>query len=78
MSKHIGDLKVGETVECKGPIEKLPYKANMKKRLGLIAGAPHAPSPNSTHPQRWPSPRTCVHACPSHAAHQSRAVSPNL
>ncbi|KAK9861443.1 hypothetical protein WJX84_008451 [Apatococcus fuscideae] len=38
MSKHIGDLKEGDTLECKGPIEKFPYKPNMKKAIGMIAG----------------------------------------
>ncbi|KAK9804386.1 hypothetical protein WJX72_010552 [[Myrmecia] bisecta] len=38
MSKHIDDLKVGDTLECKGPIPKLPYKPNMKKQIGMIAG----------------------------------------
>jgi cytochrome-b5 reductase len=38
LSKHIGDLKVGDSLECKGPIPKLPYKPNMKKAIGMIAG----------------------------------------
>lgn len=36
MSKHIVNLNVGDTLECKGPISKLPYKPNMKKRLGMV------------------------------------------
>ncbi|KAK9819356.1 hypothetical protein WJX74_009690 [Apatococcus lobatus] len=38
MSKHIGDLKEGDVLECKGPIEKFAYKPNMKKAIGMIAG----------------------------------------
>ncbi|BDA51006.1 NADH-cytochrome b5 reductase 2 [Coccomyxa sp. Obi] len=38
MSKHIVNLNVGDTLECKGPISKLPYKPNMKKKIGMIAG----------------------------------------
>lgn len=36
MSKHIVNLEIGDTLECKGPIPKLPYKANMKKSLGMV------------------------------------------
>ena len=39
MSKHVGEMAKGDTIQCKGPIKKLPYEANMKKKLGLIAGA---------------------------------------
>eukprot|EP00128_Syssomonas_multiformis_P010900 Colp12_sorted_trinity150504_noHs@13837 len=38
MSKHFWDLKVGDTVDMKGPITKIEYKPNMKKRIGMIAG----------------------------------------
>lgn len=38
MSKHIGDLKVGDTLEIKGPIPKWPYKPNVKKHIGMVAG----------------------------------------
>lgn len=38
MSKHIGDLKVGECLEVKGPIPKLAYMPNMKKSIGMVAG----------------------------------------
>lgn len=38
MSQHIGSLKPGDTLEVKGPIPKLPYKPNMKKNIGMIAG----------------------------------------
>jgi len=38
MSKHIVDLEVGDKLEFKGPIGKLPYVANMKKKIGMIAG----------------------------------------
>ena len=39
MSKHMGELKVGESIEMKGPIMKIEYKPNMKKKIGMIAGA---------------------------------------
>mmetsp|Transcript_20300 Transcript_20300/g.33195 ORF Transcript_20300/g.33195 Transcript_20300/m.33195 type:complete len:310 (-) Transcript_20300:41-970(-) len=38
MSRHIDELQVGDTLEMKGPFEKIPYKANMKKKIGMIAG----------------------------------------
>ncbi len=38
MSKHFASLKVGDSLECKGPIMKLPYEANMKKAIGMVAG----------------------------------------
>lgn len=38
MSKHLGEMGKGDTVLCKGPIKKLPYEANMKKKIGMIAG----------------------------------------
>jgi len=38
MSKHIAGLKPGQTLDFKGPISKIPYKANMKKKIGMIAG----------------------------------------
>ena len=42
MSKHIVQLEPGDTLECKGPIPKLPYKANMKKNLGMVRPFPCA------------------------------------
>ncbi len=36
MSKHIVNLNVGDSLECKGPISKLPYKPNMKKKIGMV------------------------------------------
>ena len=36
MSKHICGLEPGQSLECKGPVAKLPYKANMKKRIGMV------------------------------------------
>ena len=39
MSKHLGLMSVGDTLEVKGPIMKLPYETNMKKKIGMIAGA---------------------------------------
>ncbi len=38
MSKHIDSLKVGDTLEMKGPIPKYPYSANAKKKIGMVAG----------------------------------------
>jgi cytochrome-b5 reductase len=38
MSKHIGQLKVGDKLSIKGPLAKLEYKPNMRKRIGMIAG----------------------------------------
>jgi cytochrome-b5 reductase len=38
LSKHIGQLKVGDKLAIKGPIAKIPYSANMKKQIGMIAG----------------------------------------
>jgi len=38
MSRHIHSLKAGDFLEIKGPISKIPYKANMKKKIGMIAG----------------------------------------
>jgi cytochrome-b5 reductase len=38
MSKHIGNLQVGDSLDVKGPIQKLPYKPNMKAKIGMIAG----------------------------------------
>ncbi|GFR45811.1 hypothetical protein Agub_g7267 [Astrephomene gubernaculifera] len=38
MSKHIDSLKVGDTLEMKGPIKKYPYEPNCKKHIGMVAG----------------------------------------
>ncbi|KAI0522434.1 hypothetical protein KFK09_004813 [Dendrobium nobile] len=38
MSQHFAQLKPGDVLEVKGPIEKLRYSPNMKKKLGMIAG----------------------------------------
>ncbi|ERN04504.1 NADH-cytochrome b5 reductase-like protein isoform X1 [Amborella trichopoda] len=38
MSQYLASLKPGDVVEVKGPIEKLRYHPNMKKRIGMIAG----------------------------------------
>ena len=55
ISKYLGEMKEGESIEAKGPIQKLPYKANMKKKIGMLAGAlalaaaslqPHVTCPN--------------------------------
>jgi len=38
VSKHVGDLKVGDKLEMKGPIVKLDYKPNMYRHIGMVAG----------------------------------------
>jgi len=38
LSKHIGTLKVGDSLDFKGPNLKLKYEPNMKKEIGMIAG----------------------------------------
>jgi len=38
VSKYLCSLKAGDSVEVKGPFPKLPYSANMKKEIGMIAG----------------------------------------
>ncbi|TMW66424.1 hypothetical protein Poli38472_004189 [Pythium oligandrum] len=38
LSKHIVELKEGDSLEMKGPFLKFKYEANRYKKLGLIAG----------------------------------------
>lgn len=38
LSKHIVELKEGDSLEMKGPFLKFEYKANQYKKVGLIAG----------------------------------------
>jgi cytochrome-b5 reductase len=38
VSSYLHSLSVGDTIEVKGPFQKLQYEANMKKRIGMIAG----------------------------------------
>ena len=38
MSKHIASLKPGDTLDFKGPIVKLQYKANEYESIGMVAG----------------------------------------
>jgi len=38
LSPKIAALKEGDTLLIKGPIQKLKYEPNMKKRIGMIAG----------------------------------------
>ncbi|XP_024535904.1 NADH-cytochrome b5 reductase-like protein [Selaginella moellendorffii] len=38
MSKYFAALRPGDTLEMKGCVYKLPYSANMKARIGVIAG----------------------------------------
>eukprot|EP00244_Chara_vulgaris_P013567 TRINITY_DN782_c0_g1_i2.p1 TRINITY_DN782_c0_g1~~TRINITY_DN782_c0_g1_i2.p1 ORF type:complete len:356 (+),score=62.11 TRINITY_DN782_c0_g1_i2:60-1127(+) len=38
MTQYMDKLVPGETLDVKGPITKIPYTANMKKRIGMICG----------------------------------------
>lgn len=38
VSSHLHRLSAGDIIEVKGPVLKLPYAANMRKRIGMIAG----------------------------------------
>lgn len=38
MTKHLSGLKPGDSIDIKGPLPKLPYKPNMKKKISMIAG----------------------------------------
>ena len=38
MSKHMASLKVGDKLDFKGPIVKIPYKPNQYKEIGMVAG----------------------------------------
>ena len=38
MSQHIDHLKIGDTIEVKGPKGKFHYQPNMKAQLGMLAG----------------------------------------
>ncbi|CAF0811298.1 unnamed protein product [Adineta ricciae] len=38
MSKHVHEMKKGDSIEIKGPIPKYPYEPNKFQQLGLIAG----------------------------------------
>jgi len=38
VSSYLHSLKVGDDIEVKGPFVKMPYRANMKKRIGMVAG----------------------------------------
>eukprot|EP00966_Prymnesium_polylepis_P093460 2163263-Prymnesium_polylepis.1 len=38
MSKHIASLKVGDTLDFKGPILKVAYQANQYDSIGMVAG----------------------------------------
>ena len=54
MSKHIAGLKVGDTLECKGPISKLPLKdIAAKKAVGMVRHDPkqcHSMHPGPVYP----------------------------
>eukprot|EP00924_Labyrinthula_sp_SR-Ha-C_P006670 maker-scaffold_29-snap-gene-1.1-mRNA-1 protein AED:0.01 eAED:0.01 QI:259/1/1/1/1/1/2/64/298 len=38
MSRHVDSLNLGDKLEMKGPFMKLKYEANMKKKIGMVAG----------------------------------------
>jgi len=38
MAKHLETLQVGDKLEIKGPLPKIPYAANTKKEIGMVAG----------------------------------------
>eukprot|EP00958_Prasinococcus_capsulatus_P008080 scaffold764_cov408-Prasinococcus_capsulatus_cf.AAC.3 len=38
MSKHIGEMKIGDRLEMKGPIPKIEYKPNQWKHVSMVAG----------------------------------------
>jgi cytochrome-b5 reductase len=38
MSSHIHDLKIGDTLEFKGPIPKYPWSTNKHEHVAMIAG----------------------------------------
>ncbi|KAJ0410112.1 hypothetical protein ATCC90586_001597 [Pythium insidiosum] len=38
LSKHIVELKEGDTLEMKGPFVKFKYEANTYKKIGMVAG----------------------------------------
>ena len=38
LSQHLGAMAVGDSIEMKGPINKIKYETNMKKEIGMIAG----------------------------------------
>eukprot|EP00195_Chlamydomonas_chlamydogama_P016022 CAMPEP_0202889976 /NCGR_PEP_ID=MMETSP1392-20130828/509_1 /ASSEMBLY_ACC=CAM_ASM_000868 /TAXON_ID=225041 /ORGANISM="Chlamydomonas chlamydogama, Strain SAG 11-48b" /LENGTH=297 /DNA_ID=CAMNT_0049573441 /DNA_START=119 /DNA_END=1012 /DNA_ORIENTATION=- len=38
MGPYIDSLKIGDTLEMKGPIPKYPYSPNIKKKIGMVAG----------------------------------------
>lgn len=38
MSKHIASLRVGDKLDFKGPVVKLPYKPNNHSHIGMVAG----------------------------------------
>ncbi|PNH07771.1 NADH-cytochrome b5 reductase-like protein [Tetrabaena socialis] len=38
MSKFIDNLKIGDSLDIKGPIKKYPYEPNAKKAIGMVAG----------------------------------------
>jgi len=38
MSKHMDSLKLGDTIDVKGPKGKFLYTPNMKKNIGMLAG----------------------------------------
>ena len=46
MGNHISSLKVGDTLDFKGPILKRAYKPNQYDSIGMVAGANPSPDPD--------------------------------
>jgi cytochrome-b5 reductase len=46
MSQFVAHLKPGDTLDVKGPVPKLKYEANMKKKIGSQHNQHTAPMPS--------------------------------
>jgi hypothetical protein len=46
MGNHISSLKIGDTLDFKGPILKRAYKPNQYDSIGMVAGANPCPNPD--------------------------------
>lgn len=58
--------QVGDELECKGPIPKLPYTRNMKKSLGFVVGGSGlTPALQVGCPWTPPFTTFCCHTCMS-------------
>ena len=52
MSTHIHSLEVGDSLEIKGPMSKLPYTPNMKEKIGMVSWSPFCPLAAVFHSKR--------------------------